>query len=391
MDDANYLVYIFHENCDEWAVLIKEAFKNELHRFNINDTINIEEDLQNFNENLLKVKKPSICIYLGTIEGRDSSVCQDAIESTLSRRIPIIPVVRDLSKINECLPKSLCSINAFLWNGESSAETLIRRVLEILGLTEKDRKVFICYRRSEGLKMANQLFDNLSSRGFKVFLDRFDIKYGLNFNEEIIKALEEIAFLIVIESPEAYGSDGVLNEVMYALKHNMGLVFIRWPTTVHSIPNTRSLPRINLTSDELESVGDFCQISSNRIDQIANELEFHHAKGLYLRKHQIIDSLITETLKSFPNYETIKSWVLLFKNEESEQKLLLGITPRLPLPIDLYQLDKISRGLNSQGTIRTILVHSSENIPNDHRNLLEWIQNGHDLEFTTHEDFIREV
>jgi hypothetical protein len=58
--------------------------------------------------------------------------------------------------------------------------------------------LFISYRRKEAAVIADQLFDEMSHRGFRVFLDRFSGTSGKLFPQEIA---EEIADRDVVLVP----------------------------------------------------------------------------------------------------------------------------------------------------------------------------------------------
>src|SRR5271165_5213861 len=101
-------------------------------------------------------------------------------------------------------------------------------VLRWLGLTEKHRRVFVSYRRSDSLLIGEQLWDTLGKAGFDVFLDRFSVDPGVNFQERLTEALSDKAFLLLVESPDVASSKWVAYEVEYARKSRMGLLALTW-------------------------------------------------------------------------------------------------------------------------------------------------------------------
>ncbi|MBA7531579.1 hypothetical protein ES705_23792 [subsurface metagenome] len=208
-----YRIYIIHENRNQWASDLEQAIRTELSNLGIEVKVEFLYDLSGTAE----VVCPSVAVYLGSISGSKSVWCRNSINVALNLGILLIPVVESENVFRQHVPQELYPINAFIWSGISAAEKLAKEnILPELGLTEKERKVFISYRRSDGLGMADQLFDVLSRRGFAVFMDLYDIESGRDVQREITKYLEDIAFVLVIESPEAHHSKWIDKEVNYA-------------------------------------------------------------------------------------------------------------------------------------------------------------------------------
>src|SRR5439155_16144200 len=145
-------------------------------------------------------------------------------------------------------PTDLSPLNGFEWSGTEPERRLARVLLEELGIEDKDRRVFLSNRRSDGLGAAEQLHDALSHFRFQPFIDRFGIRPGDDVQSRIADSLEQHAFLLILETSEAHLSDWVYDEVDYALSHTMGTLnpsMARRPDADpgkcrHSPPPTRS-------------------------------------------------------------------------------------------------------------------------------------------------------
>ncbi len=73
----------------------------------------------------------------------------------------------------------LRALNAQFW--DRNITECIPAILSRSGLSLPDQRIFISYRRLEAQPLAEQLFDALTHEGFDVFLDRFSIRPGIDF------------------------------------------------------------------------------------------------------------------------------------------------------------------------------------------------------------------
>lgn len=380
-----YRVYIIHEDRNQWAFDLEQVIRTELSNLGIEVKVEFLYDLSGTAE----VVCPSVAVYLGSISGSKSVRCRNSINVALNLGILLIPVVESENVFRQHVPQELYPINAFMWSGISVAEKLAKEnILPELGLTEKERKVFISYRRSDGLGMADQLFDVLSRRGFAVFMDLYDIESGRDVQREITAYLEDIAFVLVIESPEAHHSKWIDKEVNYALKHHMGLLIMHWPLATQ-IPNTNGLPRRNLTNNELTSDVKYKKISDCILSGFINEIEFWHADGLLRRRRYLIESIEKEARLHYSTCLNIGNWTLLLRNGTNQQEnTVIGITPRFPSAYDLYYLDNLSLQLNNISQTRKFLVHLTEYIPQETSDLLDWVIDNRLMRMVPLEHFI---
>jgi len=379
------MVYLIHEDREQWAEELKQAIYAELKRLGIEVHLDFSYELEKTTE----LNHPAIAIYLSSENGCKSNRCRDAIRAALSFGILIIPVIESGIDFMYRIPRELNPINAFIWSGISPADKLSRRyVLPELGLSEKERKVFISYRRSDGLSMADQLFDALSRRGFTTFMDLYDIESGRNVQREIVEYLESIAFVLVIESPDAHRSKWIYNEVNFALQHHMGISIIHCPSA-NLIPNTNDLPRINIINEELINDGKYKKFSDCVLPYIINEIEFCHADGLLRRRRYLLESVENEAQLYYNTCLNIGNWTLFLHNGTNQKEdTIIEITPRTPSAQDLYCLDNLSLQLNNISQVRKLLIHSTSYMSQDRTNLLGWVINNRLMEIFHLDHFI---
>lgn len=95
-----------------------------------------------------------------------------------------------------------------------------------------DFRVFISYRRIDGRKIADQLFDALTRRNFDVFLDRFRIDPGLNVQEKIFEELAHKSMIVLIETATSQQSPWVAQEIACAVSNRLGILGLLMPNGV---------------------------------------------------------------------------------------------------------------------------------------------------------------
>ena len=160
-------------------------------------------------------------------------------------------------------------------------EQLVHLLLEELGIEEKQRRVFISHKRDDGLGAAEQLHDTLSHHGFRPFIDQFAVRVGQGVQAEIADALEDHAFLLLLETPLAHTSTWVFDEVDYALSHAMGVLILRWPGEPTPVPGSQGLPRIDLATDEIvPDAHGYDTLTEAGLSRIVSEVEGRPTRGV---------------------------------------------------------------------------------------------------------------
>ena len=282
---VSYHVNILALAEDERASLLQAAVANELGELGLHDSVEITFT------GAPTTGAPSVAVFFG---GETAAADEDLVaraDEAVNEVTTVLPVVDDLGRYTSLVPDSLRPINGLAWNGTTAATTVARRVLEELGIEERQRKVFISHRRADGLLAAEQLFEVLSKRGFIPFIDRFNIPGGADVQARIADELEDYAFLLVLETPSAHESSWVYDEIDYALTHVMGLHIVRWPGEFPAVPATARLPRQVLASDDISSDGDFDQLTADAIDAVVAEIEAAHAYAMVRRRRNLLRSV----------------------------------------------------------------------------------------------------
>jgi hypothetical protein len=276
--------------------------------------------------------------------------------------VAILPIVQSTEDMPH-LPDLVSRLNAVSWHGGPVAAG--RHCLRELGLHESARGVFISHRRSDGLEAAEQLYDAFSKAGWRVFVDRFDIDAGVDVQDRIDEALEESAFLLLLETPEASSSPWVQHEVMYALDHHLGLAIVNI-SDAPPFAIAEDLPRTSL-AHEFHMNGSHIVLSSEAVNEIVELIETKHAAALARRRRQLLVSAMAAARGSGLEVEAAVGWRLRVRRA-GDQDELVGVLPHLPIPSDLYEID-CSKSENEQA----VLVHAAHLLGDHRRSMLRWM------------------
>lgn len=122
---------------------------------------------------------------------------------------------------------ALQAINAQFW--DKSVTEAIPAMLSLVALSLDAQRIFISYRRLETQPLAEQLFDALTHEGFDVFLDRFSIHPGLNFQERLTQELADKSMVLLLESAWVHTSEWTNHEIQFAKRYQLGLLALQMP------------------------------------------------------------------------------------------------------------------------------------------------------------------
>lgn len=315
--------------------------------------------------------EPCVAVYLGSESAATDPTCEVAVRDAIGQGMTVLPVVADLTRYTRDAPAALRAVNGFEWTGDDAPGRLARCLLQELGIEERQRRVFVSHRRSDGMHAARQLYDHLRRHTFEPFVDRFDIRPAAQTQARIAEALEECAFLLLLETPEAHLSDWVEYEVDYAMTHSMGIQIVTWPGDVVELPASHGLPRERLESRHLVSGNDEAPLTDEALDAIAGRVEAAHANALFRRRKQLLrsvqDAAVAQALACTP----LAGWRLLVEGADGQD--LVAVTGRLPAVEDLYELDRARSELASVPSEPAgVLVHAARQLDEERRRLLTW-------------------
>lgn len=363
---TTYGVHVVHSGRDSDVAMLREAVAQELELIGLHRSVSVavaESDLPS--------STPRICVCLCQAGSKFDEFVRDAVRKELNAGTTVIPVVEDLARFNEFVPEELKHANGIPWCDGKPLRGLVRVLLEELGIEDRQRRVFISHRRTDGLGVAEQLHDKLSHFKFQPFIDRFAIREGSNFQQEIGLALENFAFVLLLETPDAHSSDWVFDEVDYALSHAMGILIVRWPGDVREVPGSGGVPRFLLAEDELTTdEHGYSVLTDSGLDRLLEAIESAHACGLVRRRRLLMESVREAALAAgVDNCTPLRDWKLLVK--ASGGISVVGTSPRLPSALDLQAVDEASN--QADADLPGVLVHSARMLPEPLKRHLDWV------------------
>lgn len=364
-----YNVFLIHISDDDRASRIRDRISEETQR------IGYVIDFPQWDDVLTVMERSSMAIYLGSAQAKIDPNCQDKIHEAQTLEIPIFPVIEPSTPHIEQVPGELKYIKAISWSSsEDVPKQLVNTILEVLGINEKERRLFISYRQSDARNIASDLFHALIERRFNVFLDRFQTTFIENIQERIDEALEDMAFVLLLYSPDMPNSPWVDWEITRALKSQLPILVIRWTTATEEVPKIRdgNLPTVHFNPD-VDYIGD--TMRSDKLQEILDTVEHLHSDGLRRRRRESMTAakLFAEaagwTVAEQPRWKLV-----LTQHPSGRPPILLGITPRLARTEDLYELDNWRLDLeNEEGTWYKVLMQAYTELPAIRSELLQWV------------------
>lgn len=363
---ATYRIQVIQADRDDWEEALASATEAEIAGIGLHRSVSVEVGPTPPHG------EPAVAAYLGSQVAASDATCLAAVTEALADALTVVPVVDDLAAFADHVPASLRPVNGWHWSGPDAPIRLARFLLEELGIEERQRSVFISHKREDGLYAAEQLYDHLGHHGFDPFIDRFDVRAAAGVQAQIADALEERAFLLLLETPLAHTSDWVFDEVDYALTHTMGIHIVRWPGAVVEVPGSSRLPRQTLAPDDLTVVKGYDALTDEGLDRVLAEVESAHATALVRRRRQLLRNVEDAAEAVGLSCTPLPGWRLLVDAAGGHD--VVAVTGRLPTVEDLYALDAVRVELTaSVGNPNAVLVHSARRLDEHRRSILDWV------------------
>ncbi|GAB3077543.1 hypothetical protein GCM10027053_47510 [Intrasporangium mesophilum] len=364
--DVTYRIEVFHQERPQWSVRLQRAVQRELTDLGVHRSVVVDVSEGHIRADAT----PGVAVaLLGPGSAIDSDLA-GLIRAAVADGVVVIPVVDDLPTFLDQAPAELAARNGFLWSGRDPEIGLARILLEELGIEEDDRRVFISHRRSDGLGAAERLHDSLTHYRFKPFIDRFAIPPGGDVQAEIADALEDFAFLLLLETPDAHASDWVFDEVEYALAHTMGVLIVQWPGDPTPVPGSAGMPRLTLEPDDLTRDEHGYEVLTERaMDRILRAVEAAHAQGLVRRRRMLLFNAQESAEEGGNQCIPLTRWCLDVTGPH--HRSIVAVAPRLPSPRDLQRLDEARTQIDPDA--EGILLHAVRRLNDARRRHLDWV------------------
>jgi TIR domain len=173
-------------------------------------------------------KQAFAAVYFGGATPDSNSL--KAVTELMRQNVPIIPVVDELTGFSTKVPEALCAANGLqISNAGPRFEVLAAALLECVGLLRRQRRVFISYRRTESANAALQLHEALSSHGFDVFLDTYDVRPGEDFQAILWHRLCDSDVMVMLDTPAYFEARWTAAEIGRALAKKIAVLGVIWP------------------------------------------------------------------------------------------------------------------------------------------------------------------
>jgi hypothetical protein len=188
----------------------------------------------------------------------------------------------------------LQAINAYFVEPlDTKFEGLCALALESLGLLHEQRRVFVSYRRDDSRETAVQLHDELTAKGFDVFLDTHSIRSGAVFQEMLWHRLADCDVVIMLDTEGYFESKWTKQEIGRTMAHGIHILQLVWPgrepTRFMNLSDTVRL----VNSDFDGSKG----LNRDIVIRIASKTEALRSRSIAWRHRNLVSKLRAEVIR----------------------------------------------------------------------------------------------
>ncbi|MFE8603920.1 toll/interleukin-1 receptor domain-containing protein [Archangium violaceum] len=232
---------------------------------------------------------PLATVYFGG--PRQDPASTSILETLRADGLFVLPVVPSLAQYRASVPPVLSPINGeALSPADPHLEHVAARVLEEFRLLRSRRSVFISYKRDESHGVALQLYQALDARSFDVFLDTHSIRRGEEFQPMLWDRLGDADLLLLLDTPHAFTSRWVEQEVARAHNLALGMLQLVWPAPHQRTPGTELAQPLLLQPSDFQ--GPPSDASStlvpSKVAELVVQAEAARARSLASRRTRVV-------------------------------------------------------------------------------------------------------
>ena len=275
-----------------------------------------------------------LVICLGSPALAADAAAKAEIISALARGVRVLPVVSELVQFKSEVPEELYAVNGLAWG---SPNDIAEEVLGHLGLTERDRRVFLSYLRREATPLAYQLYEELHRRRFSVFLDSFEIEHGERVQDRIEQALQHASFVLLLYSPSVETSEWIEKEINLAMVQDLGLMALALPGASAKMPfkMTPEDRRLALSDrDPDRDLDEKGELTPSGLQRVCLEIEREHADQYRSRRERLM-----QDLRHALGPSAIRVGAQSLRYQGKTSSVFVRLSPRPPEVRDLFLLD----------------------------------------------------
>jgi hypothetical protein len=267
-------------------------------------------------------------------------------------------------------------INALAWS-DTIAEVL-PAILSRAKVTTDTARVFISYRRSETQAVAVQLYDRLIHEGFEVFLDRFSIPPGYDFQRRLNQELEDKSMILLLELPSLKDSKWTQHEIDFAKRYRLGLACVRMPdaTDADILPSVAMRPRLPLSVGQFSATataGAWPRLTGDAEEEVVSFVKREHAIALFEKRYRLRQD-VTLALHNAGVTVVNGAAVGPLRAEVGAQEHLIWLTTRPPDVDDFRSLHGADESRADRTPAwRAAIVGPQAALEPDSRKRLQWL------------------
>lgn len=297
-------------------------------------------------------------VFFGASGGADIDISK-AIDV---KSLPILPVASTSTSVSSEIPVSLRGLNC-IFSDKSSTDRIFATLLECVGLLPRQRRVFLSYKRDESTTAAVQLFSELSSRQFEVFLDTHGIGAGIDFQEALWHQLCDVDVLVMLETPGYFNSRWTSAEYGRALSKGIGVLRVQWPDSTPSI-HTATASRVEIVRGELRADG---SLAGSAIDRIGEQLEAVRSLSHATRQLSMITAVQSAVEQVEGSLVGVGAHRAMLLKLRSGRDLL--VQPTIGIPTSLTLQDTLERA----GDIDSAVVYDHFGMKKSWQAHMDWL------------------
>jgi hypothetical protein len=192
-------------------------------------------------------------------------------------------------------PRPTSEQNGAFW--DASITEVVPWVLAAAGLADDEFRIFISYRRTDTQLLADQLFDALTRDNFDVFLDRFTLETGVNFQRRLTQELADKAMVLLLESKHFLDSEWTQHEINFAKKHRLGLFVLQVPDGVTISGIDPSIRRV-VNTYEYDAGVTLNPLDAGVLREVVVRIREEHAKAMARRRYRLRTAMRDALLQS---------------------------------------------------------------------------------------------
>ena len=244
-------------------------------------------------------------------------------------------------------------------------------ILSRLGIDHFHRKVFISYRRGEREKIALNLFRDLASdrSGFEVFLDTRKLDIGIDFMDDIRRAISETDVFILLYSETYMTKPFTQKEFYTALTAGIGIILLYEGSEDETFKKDRLCPKgLPTLFYTLDSDG---KIPQDKLEELVNMMNIERQ---YFKERKMRRFLrLTKNLEMNSMY----SWI----NPQNKIDNPEYVYPLYCLPSSL-DLQRIEDGITDNKG-KHIIIYDHWPIPEFYNSNIRWIMKDKNITLKT--------